>query len=137
MLTKEQFELLDILRDLNFSVFGIAVTLFTVILSFIVTKKDELKLLAELNKKEDSDVLIIGKIKSARKYIKRLRRVCLHVVIIVFCSISIFFAGMFLHFLCVYLWQYYAIIILSLLIIIYILILLVEILIFYWRYSKV
>lgn len=137
MLTSEQIELLDIAWKFNMSIFSIAVTLFTVLLSFIISKKDELKLLVDLNKHNSLDGLTNGRIVNVRGYILRLRYMCYHVLAIAFTSIILFITELVIKFLSITLWQYIVILILSAIIFLYAIILLIILSRFFLRYSKV
>lgn len=68
----------NILNDIwNFQlvIFGLAVTLFTVLFSFVIAKRDELRSISELIKNGDNTISIKQKETFAIKYINRLKSI--------------------------------------------------------------
>ena len=137
MINDVQLSILENLCNLNFSVFSVGVTLLTVLMSFIISKKDELKVYNSLYKHNDREVTLKGKITGARSYIFMLRRFTMHVIIIIFSSIltySVYWLKMIteptIH-------MYYTVVTLSIGTILYIVFLLVCVTVFFLRDTKV
>lgn len=81
----------SIIKDIcNFelSVFGISITLFTVLYSFILNKRDELRSYSEQIKTGTANPIITQKYNFAKSYIKRVKEVNRHLKCLVIISLS-------------------------------------------------
>lgn len=81
----------NIIKDIcNFqlSIFGISITLFTVLYSFILNKRDELRSYNEQIKTGTANPIIIQKYNFAKSYIKRIKEVNSHLKWLVIISLS-------------------------------------------------
>lgn len=137
MLSEEQLIILNNLWNLNFSIFGIGVTLLTVLISFLITKKDELRVYDKLYKHQNSDVTLKGKITSAIIHIKKLRRFTYHIIVIICSSLIVYSTSWISIVFDFNQYMLYVVECTSALILIYIITLLVAAISFFWRYTKV
>ena len=83
----------DLFNDLwNFHLvlFGIALSIFTLLYSFILSKRDEIRNISEQVKSGDKNPLLSQKENFAIKYIKRLKSINDKIVIIVILSLIFF-----------------------------------------------
>lgn len=83
----------DILNDIcNFQlvIFGISVTIFTVLYSFIIAKRDDIKIVNEQIKMGNDSPIIRQKVAFSNSYIIQWRKVNFHVKIIVVLSFLIY-----------------------------------------------
>jgi hypothetical protein len=86
----------EVLNDVwNFQLilFGLAVTLFTVLYSFIITKRDELRNISDLIKNGDQSALTLQKENFAKNYILRLKKINNHLVILISVTFIFSFIG--------------------------------------------
>ena len=94
MLKPEQ--MLSIFNDIcNFQlvIFGIGITLFTVLYSFILNKRDDLRGYSELIKFGKADPLTLQKNELAKSYINRFKKVNNHLINIVIIALLIYVAS--------------------------------------------
>ena len=83
----------DLYNDLwNFHLvlFGIALSIFTLLYSFILNKRDEIRNIAEQVKSGDKNPLLTQKENFAKKYINRLKSINDKIVVIVISSLFFF-----------------------------------------------
>jgi len=64
---------------LNLSLFGIGITLLTVLISFAISKKDVIKAYSEARKISAMDVSLKGKLKYAIEYLSYVRKAVIHI----------------------------------------------------------
>lgn len=129
--------IIDFLFNINLSLFGIGITILTVLLSFVITKKDEVKVYSDIYKSGQADPTIKGKISLSIQYIKKLRRIIVHIIVICIISLlSVLSSWIFNSLTCNDI-IIYASFGLTILLIGYIIILLWKILSFFWKYTKV
>lgn len=86
----------DILNDLwNFHLvlFGIALSIFTLLYSFILSKRDELREIAEQVKTGNNSPILAQKESFAKKYILRLKSANNHSAIIILITFVLFIAS--------------------------------------------
>lgn len=77
---------ISILFAIEFGLFGIGITIFTVLYSFILNKKNELFVFTEQKKrqKHSNKTILDQKIIFANKYISSAKKINLHLLILVF-----------------------------------------------------
>lgn len=83
----------DLFNDIwNFHLvlFGIAMSIFTLLYSFILTKRDELKIISESIKSGDKDPILIQKQNFAKNYIVKLKKTNDKIIIIILVSFCLF-----------------------------------------------
>lgn len=117
----------DIIQDIanfNLFLFGIGITLLTVLISFVLSKKDEVKVYSDLYKTSHIDLSLKGKIQYSIQYIRYLRKITTHIALISLLSI------------CYHRWIIYAMISIAVLSFIYAIVLITCIMIFFWKYTK-
>lgn len=88
----------DLLNDIwNFQLilFGLAVTLFTVIYSFVITKRDELRSISDLIKNGDETVITKQKESFAKSYILRLKKINNYLSVLIIITFIISLIGWF------------------------------------------
>lgn len=83
---------LNIAFSLEIGVFGITITIFTVLYSFILSKKGELTSLTEIHKTQDYSPVIEAKISFVRSYLKKIARINMYLFIL---AVSTFFLSVF------------------------------------------
>ncbi len=89
-------ELNDLLNDIwNFHLvlFGVALSIFTLLYSFILSKREELKSIADQVKAGDKSPLLIQRESFAKKYIKRLKSINDHAAVTIVITFILFFAS--------------------------------------------
>lgn len=94
----------DILNDIcNFQlvIFGISVTIFTVLYSFIIAKRDDIKIVNEQIKLGNDSPTIKQKIAFSISYINQWRKVNFHVKIIIVTSFIIYIISLITKNICV------------------------------------
>lgn len=77
---------LSILLSIELGLFGIGITVFTVLYSFILNKKNELSIYTELKRrqKKSSKTILDQKIIFAESYISSAKRINIHLLILIF-----------------------------------------------------
>jgi magnesium-transporting ATPase (P-type) len=85
--------LLNDIWNFQLILFGLAVTLFTVIYSFLIAKRDELRSISDSIKNGDTTAITKQKETFARKYILRLKKINNHISILVVTTFFISFIG--------------------------------------------
>ena len=135
MISSEQTEkILNLLVSFNFTVFGITITLFTVIYSFLLNKKSELCVLNENYKRRNSESPVLKKkIDFALSYIATYKEINVLLIILIIGSFVIGIAALILLFLQVYNHCVFVLIGISLLSIFYIIYLITKITYMYHR----
>lgn len=83
-------ELYNDLWNFHLVLFGIALSIFTLLYSFILSKRDEIRNIAEQVKSGDKNPLLSQKENFAKKYINRLKSINDKIVIIVILSLIFF-----------------------------------------------
>lgn len=78
--------LLNDIWNFQLIIFGLAVTLFTVLYSFIIAKRDELREISELLKSGDQTIIIKPKEIFAKIYILKLKKINDHLFILIIVS---------------------------------------------------
>lgn len=135
MISSEQTEkILNLLVSFNFTVFGIAITLFTVIYSFLLNKKSELCVLNENYKRRNSESPVLKKkIDFALSYIATYKEINVLLIILIIGSFVIGISALILLFLQVSNYCVFVLIGISLLSIFYIIYLIAKITYMYHR----
>lgn len=90
----------DILNDLwNFHLvlFGVALTIFTLLYSFILSKRDELKGISELVKSGDKSPILAQRESFAKKYIIRLKSANNHTALTIIVTFGLFLLAWLSH----------------------------------------
>jgi hypothetical protein len=88
---------LNIIFGFEFGVFGITITLFTVIYSFMLNKRGELLIFNDIFKRKKTESPILNqKISFARSYIKKSKKLNLHLMILAVISLTISMSTYFL-----------------------------------------
>lgn len=136
---------ISILFAIEFGLFGIGITVFTVLYSFILNKKNELSVFTEQKKRQKNSIKTIldQKILFANKYILSAKKINFHLLILVFYTFAIsilsFFAMGLKSFLCKETSEIVNSILtlLTVLSLIYILIMLIKVTIRYIKESKI
>ena len=91
MLSETQInEILSDICNFQLVVFGIAVSLFTLLFSFIMSKREQLKVYSNEVKLGNSNPETFQKIEFCKSYISRLRRTNRHLMIISVSTLSIY-----------------------------------------------
>jgi len=117
---------INIVFGFESGVFGISITLFTVIYSFTLNKRGELLILNDMFKRRKAESPILNqKISFARNYIKKSKKLNLHLMILSVVSLSISLTAFILILFSIKNWTVYVVLAFSLTTIIYILILLI------------
>jgi len=117
---------LNIIFSFEFGVFGITITLFTVIYSFMLNKKGELLAFNEIFKRKKTESPILNqKISFSRSYIKKSKRLNLHLMILAMISFTISISTYFLILFSVNNWTVYVMLTFTFITLIYILTLLI------------
>lgn len=123
------------IANFNLSLFGIGITLLTVLISFVLSKKDEVKVYSDLYKTSLMDLSLKGKIEYSIQYVRYLRKVIKHIVLICILSISsylIYWIDKFVNTN----WIIYTMIFSSVISMVYLVFLVICIMRFFWRYTK-
>lgn len=83
---------------IELGLFGIAITIFTVLYTFVLNKKNELSIYTELKRKQkkNSKTILDQKIIFAEKYISSTKKINTHLLILVFYTFAISFISFFL-----------------------------------------
>jgi uncharacterized membrane protein len=71
-------------------VFGFSITLFTVLYSFIISKREQLKEYSDRIKKGDKDPLIHQRHSNAKKFIERFKKFNIHLIITIFIDLIVY-----------------------------------------------
>lgn len=124
----------DIIQDIanfNLSLFGIGITLLTVLISFVLSKKDEVKVYSDIYKTSHMDLSLKGKI----QYIKYLRKVIIHIMLVSLLSIYSYLFYWIDKFVNTD-WIIYAMISIAGISFIYSIFLIICIMRFFWKYTK-
>lgn len=93
----------NILSDIgNFSlvVFGFSSTLFTVLYSFILMRRENLQEISEKIKLNDSDPFLSRKKSSSIRYISRMKTMNRNLIFVLFSSFGFYIISMILKYLC-------------------------------------
>jgi VIT1/CCC1 family predicted Fe2+/Mn2+ transporter len=90
METNQINELYNDLWNFHLVLFGIALSIFTLLYSFILSKRDEIRNIAEQVKSGDKNPLHTQKENFAKKYINRLKSINDKIVVIVILSLISF-----------------------------------------------
>ena len=90
METNQINELYNDLWNFHLVLFGIALSIFTLLYSFILSKRDEIRNIAEQVKSGDKNPLLTQKENFAKKYINRLKSINDKIVVIVILSLIFF-----------------------------------------------
>lgn len=85
----ENFVLQNI-ATFSITIFGVAMTVFTVIYSFIVSKKNYRKELGHLQSIGKVSPYVLSEYKFSNEYIRKLRKVNVHIIILVFDTVQNF-----------------------------------------------
>ncbi len=118
----------DLFNDLwNFHLvlFGIALSIFTLLYSFILSKRDEIRNIAEQVKSGDKNPLLSQKENFAIKYIKRLKSINDKIVVIVILSLIFFIISwvlqriVFDYYFCIKLYSLYVVSFITICLLIY------------------
>lgn len=128
----------DIIQDIanfNLSLFGIGITLLTVLISFVLSKKDEVKVYSDLYKTSHIDLSLKGKIQYSIQYIRYLRKIIIHIALISLLSICSYLLYWIDQFVSTD-WIIYAMISIAVPSFIYAIVLITCIMIFFWKYTK-
>lgn len=129
--------LISNIANLNLSLLGIGLTVLTVLISFAINKKEELKVYNELYKKGRADVLLKGKIKSAIEYLKKIRATILHTFAIC-CLSGISYIGLWLNVLGVNNhWVGYSMIAITSISVVYAIALIAYLILYFLNYVKI
>lgn len=131
----DQTNTIQDISNLNLSLFGIGITLLTVLISFTISKKDEVKVYSDVYKTSSMDLSLKGKIVYSIKYIKRLRKAIIHIGLISAMSILSYMMYWIDKFLDIG-WIVYAMIIITFICLVYIITLIINTLLFFWRYTN-
>jgi ABC-type iron transport system FetAB permease component len=75
--------------------FGLSVTLFTVIFSFVIAKRDELRAISDLIKSGDQTIITKPKEIFAKNYILKLKKINDHITILIIVSLMTSLFGWF------------------------------------------
>lgn len=101
MITNFNVELINsILNDLwNFQlvVIGIALSIFTLLYSFAIAKREELKGIMEQIRNGDKSLLLVQKVNFIRSYIEHFKKANKHYLFILILSFSLFSVSWFVH----------------------------------------
>ncbi len=84
---------LNDLWNFHLTLFGIALSIFTLLYSFILSKRDELRSIAEQIKEGGKNPLIIQKESYAKKYINRLKKMNDHILALILSTFSLSIVG--------------------------------------------
>jgi len=128
----------DIIQDIanfNLSLFGIGITLLTVLISFVLSKKDEVKVYSDIYKTSHMDLSLKGKIQYSIQYIKYLRKVIIHIMLVSLLSIYSYLFYWIDKFVNTD-WIIYAMISIAGISFIYSIFLIICIMRFFWKYTK-
>lgn len=85
--------------NFNLGIFGIAITLFTVLYAFILSKKDSLIQLNDIIKSGDSTPQIIQRVTFYYIHVKKWKKINVHLRIIIIISFIFFIAGYIIKYL--------------------------------------
>lgn len=129
--------IIDFIFNINLSLFGIGITILTVLLSFVITKKDEVKVYSDVYKSGQGDPTIKGKISLSIKYIKKLRKIIAHIITICIISLISILTSWGFNIINCHDILIYISLGLTILLIGYIIVLLWNIISFFWKYTKV
>lgn len=99
MLTDAQIDFVEVIVNFYLSMFSLYITILTVLLSFVLSKKEELVMLNDIVKNQGMNHIILGKIQVARRYILKMKKKMVFLIIGIVCSFSLYLYGN----LCVYL----------------------------------
>lgn len=83
-------EILNDLSNFHLVLFGIALSIFTLLYSFILSKRDDLKSISAQVKSGNKDPMLTMKESFAKKYILKLKSANRHVVIMALSSFCLF-----------------------------------------------
>lgn len=128
----------DIIQDIanfNLSLFGIGITLLTVLISFVLSKKDEVKVYSDIYKTSHMDLSLKGKIQYSIQYIKYLRKVIINIMLVSLLSIYSYLFYWIDKFVNTD-WIIYAMISIAGISFIYSIFLIICIMRFFWKYTK-
>ena len=128
----------DIIQDIanfNLSLFGIGITLLTVLISFVLSKKDEVKVYSDIYKTSHMDLSLKGKIQYSIQDIKYLRKVIIHIMLVSLLSIYSYLFYWIDKFVNTD-WIIYAMISIAGISFIYSIFLIICIMRFFWKYTK-
>ena len=83
----------DTILAVELSLFGIGITVFTVLYTFVLNKKNELLIYTELKRKQkkSSKTILDQKIIYANKYISSTKKINIHLLILIFYTLSVSF----------------------------------------------
>jgi hypothetical protein len=129
----------EIVRDiatLSLSLFGIGITLLTVLISFAISKKDTVKAYSDARKISTMDVSLKGKIAYSIEYIRYIRKAIIHISMISAMSLFSYLLWWFNIFVntC---WISYVTISITLGAVAYIIALTTLVMRFFWKYTKI
>lgn len=79
-------------------VFGFSVTLFTVLYSFILGKREQLKEFSDKIKNGSQDPLIHQRHSNAKKFIERFKRFNNHLIVTIFVDLIVYISCMFIKY---------------------------------------
>lgn len=79
-------------------VFGFSVTLFTVLYSFILSKREQLKEFSDKIKNGSQDPLIHQRHSNAKKFIERFKRFNNHLIVTIFVDLIVYTSCMFIKY---------------------------------------
>ena len=82
--------LLSDIANFNLSIFGISVTVFTVLYAFLLSKKDFIKELNELIKQDKAQFYAIQKVSFALVHMRRWKSLNNHIAIVAFSSFFLY-----------------------------------------------
>jgi hypothetical protein len=133
--------ILNIITTVEFSIFGISVTIFTVLYSFIVNKKENLAqhTNSKRTQKKPANPVLDGKVKYIHEYIGKIKQFNRHLLILIFSSFMLGgISAVFIIFKCtIILYLVLILILLSALSLIYIFILLAFVVRHYLKEIKI
>jgi hypothetical protein len=124
------------IANLNLSLFGIGVTLLTVLISFAISKKDVIKAYSDARKISTMDVSLKGKITNSITYLQYIRKAIIHVSIISAVSLLSYILWWFDVFINNRLIEY-IIMGITATSIVYIVVLTTKVMMCFWKYTKV
>lgn len=86
--------ILSDIANLALVLFGFSVSLFTVIYSFLISKRDELREYSDQLKKGNKDLLLAQRKTFARKYIGKFRKINNHLILNILIDLTIYIFSM-------------------------------------------
>lgn len=90
MLNNHINEILSDICNFQLVVFGIAISLFTLLYSFMMNRREQLKILSDKIKSGNTSPEIIQRIEFSKSYISRLKRTNIHLIIISILSLFVY-----------------------------------------------